>query len=64
MNCDTPIFSSSSLSNEVPISVLFTQVESSGIRNKDEGEEASDKAEPAYYPKSCSSIDIIVDNCG
>lgn len=47
-------------SDECPISILFTEIESGSVGNEDLGEDPSGETEPADYPESGSGVDVVV----
>ena len=61
---NTVIFSRSALSDKGPVSVLFSKIESSGIGDKDLGDDPSGETEPADYPESGPGVDVVVQNRG
>ena len=61
---NTVIFSRSALSDKGPVSVLFSKIESSGIGDKDLGDDPSGETKPADYPESGPGVDVVVKNSG
>jgi hypothetical protein len=43
---------------------LFPQVESGGIGDEEFSDDPSGETEPAYYPESGLSINVVVQDCG
>ena len=64
VNGNTMIFSCSSFPNERPVPVLFPQVKSGGVGDEEFSDDPSGETEPAYYPESGLSIDVVVQDSG
>ena len=64
MNGNTMVFSCSSFPDESPVSVLFPQIESGGIGDKDLGDDPSGETKPADYPEPGPGVDVVVENSG
>lgn len=64
VNGNTMVFSCSSFPNERPVSVLLPQVESGGIGDEEFSDDPSGETEPADYPESGLSINVVVQDSG
>ena len=60
MNGNTMVFSCSSFPDKGPVSILFPQVESGGIGDEEFSDDPSGETEPADYPESGLSVNVVV----
>jgi hypothetical protein len=58
------IFTCSAFSDECPVSVLFPEIETGGVGNKELSDDPSGESEPADNPESGSCVDVVVENSG
>jgi hypothetical protein len=61
---DTPVLASPALSHKVPVPVLLAQIETRGVGDEKESDDAAGETEPADNPESGSAIDVVVDDGG
>lgn len=64
MDGNTSILFTPSFSHKRPVSILFTEVEAGSIGDEYFSDDPSGETEPAYYPESGLSIDVVIQDCG
>lgn len=64
MDGNTVIVTRSTRADKLPIPVLFTQIETGSIGDKDPSDEPTGETKPADDPESGVNVDIVVDDCG
>ena len=64
VDSNTMVFSCSSLPDESPVSVLLPQIESGSVGDEEFSDDPSGETEPADYPESSLSINVVVQDSG
>lgn len=64
MDGDTVVFTRTTFTDVLPVSVLFAQIKTGGVGDENQSDDPAGESEPAYNPEFRVVVDVVVDNGG